>query len=200
MDSTWGKGIVKNQAETVYSFDYGDVHFAVLNSGTDFSKADTITILTEQAKWLDEDLAATDKKWKIVMIHQGMYPAKTERYNTKEPLLEVIDKHQVDLVLQGHDHVVARTYPMRGDVIVTKESIDTVTKGTGTIYNILGSSGLKRYDMIANTPEWFAVLNATSANQPTYTVFKVDSDSIDVVTKQMNGLIVDEYSIVENKQ
>ena len=199
-ETVYGDGIITNKSETVYSFDYGNAHFAVLNTGTDFGYNDVVTILTEQAKWLDEDLAATDKKWKIVMIHQSMYPAKTERYSTKVPLLEVIDKYEVDLVLQGHDHVVARSYPMRGDSIVTKLNLDTVTKGTGTVYNILGSVGPKRYDMITNTPECLAVLNATLATQPTYTVFKVDGDSIDVVTKQMNGLVIDEYSIVEKAE
>ena len=58
-------------------------------------------------------------------------------------------------------------------MIVTKSDIDTVTKGTGTVYNILGSAGPKRYDMITKTPECLAVLNATLATQPTYSVFKV---------------------------
>ena len=38
------------------------------------------------------------------MIHEGMYPAKTERFNTREPLYKIVDKCGIDLVLQGHDH------------------------------------------------------------------------------------------------
>lgn len=45
---------------TNYSFDIKDTHFVVMNtehSGSPF---------TEQAEWLDQDLSATDKKWKVI--------------------------------------------------------------------------------------------------------------------------------------
>jgi len=194
-----GKGVVNNFKGTVYSFDYGNAHFAVLNSGSDWSETDTRTILQKQAEWLREDLDNSDKKWKIVMVHQGMYPAKTERYNTKAALLEVIDECGVDLVLQGHDHMVARTYPMMNDNIVSSENTNSITKDIGTVYTILGVAGPKRYDSVSEVPEYMTVLVNTNKTKPTYSLFTVNESKISVVTKTVDGTVVDEYEIVDNK-
>ncbi len=191
------KGIIDNIDGSIYSFDYGNAHFAVLNSGTDWSESDTIKILNEQANWLREDLNASDKKWKIVMIHQSMYPAKTERYDTREALLDVVDECGVDIVLQGHDHMVTRTYPMYGDEIVTKENPDSVTKGTGTVYTILGAAGPKRYADVTEIPDYMAVLKSTHSTQPTYSLFDVNNERISVITKQIDGTVVDKFNIVD---
>jgi len=192
------RGIIRNFDDSAYSFDYGNTHFAVLNTGSDWDEEGAMKILAEQAEWLDEDLAETDKKWKIVMLHQSMYPAKTERYSTKAPLLEVIDKHKVDLVLQGHDHMVTRTYPMRNDAIVETSNPASVEKGTGTIYSILGSAGTKRYSALEQIPEYMAFLEATSSSKPVYYIFTVNDEKISVVAKQSDGTVVDSYEIVDN--
>ena len=63
------KGVITNIKESIYSFDYGNTHFAVLNSGTDKNENDKSKIMTEQGNWLRDDLNASDKKWKIVMVH-----------------------------------------------------------------------------------------------------------------------------------
>ena len=189
------KGVINNIEGTIYSFDYGDAHFVVLNSGP-FIYNDSITLLKKKAQWLRKDLNATDKKWKFVMMHQGLYPA-LERNSMKAGILDVIDECEVDLVLHGHDHIYTRTYPMRNDSIVTKKNTDTIKKGTGTVYTILGSAGPKRYDAAVNTKEYAAFLKATKSSLPTYTIFNVDNDSIDVVTKQINGVLVDKFTITD---
>ena len=191
------RGVVRNFDDSAYSFDYGNTHFAVINTGTDWDEEGTMKIVAEQAKWLDEDLSESDKQWKIVMLHQSMYPAKTERYSTKAPLLDVIDKHEVDLVLQGHDHMVTRTYPMRNDAIVTTSNPASVKKGTGTIYSILGSAGPKRYSALEQIPEYMAFLEATSSSKPVYYIFTVNDEKISVVAKQSDGTLVDSYEIVD---
>ena len=191
------RGVVRNFDDSAYSFDYGNTHFAVINTGTDWDEEGTMKIVAEQAKWLDEDLSESDKQWKIVMLHQSMYPAKTERYSTKAPLLDVIDKHEVDLVLQGHDHKVTRTYPMRNDAIVTTSNPASVKKGTGTIYSILGSAGPKRYSALEQIPEYMAFLEATSSSKPVYYIFTVNDEKISVVAKQSDGTLVDSYEIVD---
>ena len=191
------KGVINNVEDTVYSFDYGNAHFAVLNSVTDGSKSDHTKIMNEQAKWLDKDLEATDKKWKIVMVHIGMYPAKAERYDSRDALTEVIDKHGVDLVLSGHDHMVARTYPMKNKAVVQTSNPASVAKGTGMISTILGVAGTKRYDEITEKPNYLAVLKATASKQPTYSLLTVNDEKISVVTKQLNGTVVDSFEIVD---
>lgn len=190
------KGVITNIKESVYSFDYGNTHFAVLNSGTDWNESDKKKIMTEQAKWLRDDLNASDKKWKIVMVHIGLYPAKIERYTTRPELLEVIDECGVDLVLSGHDHMIARTYPMyNNDIISTLNTTDVIKNGT--VYNILGSAGPKRYASV-KTPWYLQVHKETSGTQPTYSVFDVNDERIKVTSKQIDGAVLDEYSIEKN--
>lgn len=187
------KGVITNVKESVYSFDYGNAHFAVLNSGTDWSENDKEQIMKEQAKWLREDLDASDKKWKIVMVHIGLYPAKVERYTTRNELLSVIDECGVDLVLSGHDHMVARTYPMCENEIVSTLNGESVIMG-GTIYNILGAAGPKRYASV-ETPWYLQVHEETIQTQPTYSVFDVNEERIKVTAKQLDGTVLDEYRI-----
>ena len=192
------KGVVNNISESVYSFDYGNAHFAVLNTGTDWHYEDTIKILSKQAEWLEKDMNASSKKWKIVMFHQGMYPANIRSFSTKSALLEVIDKCNIDLVLSGHDHIVSRTYPMKNN-LATSFNTDVIQKGEGTVYTILGSSGIKRLSVASTLPEYSAVLNVTNNSLPSYTVFEVTDDSINVITKQINDTVVDRYSITDTE-
>lgn len=106
-----------------YSFDIGPAHFTILSSG-DSMETDNRGVLEEQYAWAIKDISSTDKKWKIVCIHNPLYsPGKygcrppldkvalTLREQFNEPFAEL----GVDLVLCGHDHVYAQTFPMGGD-------------------------------------------------------------------------------------
>ena len=191
------QGAIANYKDTVYSFDYGNTHFVVLNTGYHNSSTDTYKILEKQLPWLKEDLAKSNAKWKIVMLHQGLYGAKSQWSPTRGILQPIMDEYGVDLVLQGHDHFVMRTYPMRSGEIVTTENVNTITKGTGVVYNILGAAGPKRYDDVYEVKPYCAVFVRTSEEFPTYSVFKVSDDKIEVETKQINGVVVDKYTITE---
>ena len=50
-----------------YSFDYGNAHFAVLNTN------DLLSVSIAQLKWLENDMNSTDKDWKIVFMHKSPY-------------------------------------------------------------------------------------------------------------------------------
>jgi hypothetical protein len=93
--------------ERWYSFDWGDVHFAVL---------DTERIGPEQVRWLDDDLARTDLRFKIVVAHRppfssGWHGSDRDVQTHFVPLFE---KHGVSLVLLGHDHHYERTNTLDG--------------------------------------------------------------------------------------
>lgn len=62
--------------ETMYSFDYGNAHFAVINNYFD-GKSDTGTdgdIVDETYQWLYSDLSNTQKKYIFVFGHEPAYP------------------------------------------------------------------------------------------------------------------------------
>ena len=189
-------GAVNNFGESAYSFDYGDVHFAVINSGMETSSPDQPLFVAQQREWLRNDLENSNAKWKIVMLHIGLYLARDYRLNNKQ-LEDIIDECEVDLVLQGHDHYVFRTYPIRNGEIVTKENPSTIKKGTGTVYTILGSAGPKRYDDTSTKSPYCAFFYKSEKLLPTYTIFKVSENKIEAVTKQIDGVVVDTYTIVD---
>ncbi len=93
-----------------YTFTYGDVFFAVMNTNESGSK------MTAQVEWVSQQLAATDKTWKIVMMHKGAISTGDHSNDGdvaewRNAILPVMAKYSVDLVLQGHDHVYVRSKP-----------------------------------------------------------------------------------------
>jgi len=194
----YNQGALDNIEGSVYSFDYGDVHYIALNSGTDYSATNTLKFVTGQIEWLEEDLKNTNAKWIVLMIHQGVYPAKEERDMGFRELLEpIIDEYNVDLVLQGHDHMVARTYPMRDGKIVSMNSGGNIEKGEGTVYFIPGSAGYKRYDDLVSIPEYMQFVENTSSASATYSIIKVTEQNLEVETKDNNGNVIDSFKIID---
>lgn len=85
-----------------------------------------------QVKWLKLDLAATTKKWKIVMIHTPPYTKGTHDSDPpassnsswdkpdadlkviRELLVPVLEQYKVDLIVSSHTHSYARSFLMKG--------------------------------------------------------------------------------------
>jgi hypothetical protein len=89
-----------------YSFDYGPVHVAVLDTWTcSFDPA------SEEYRWLDDDLRTSTKAWKIVMLHNPIYSADrgTEKFVLiRRYLRPLFESRGVALVLTGHSHMYSR--------------------------------------------------------------------------------------------
>ena len=190
--------VVNYLAETIYSFDYGDVHFIVLNSGANNSggtNAEYIATMNAQRSWLISDLEAnSDAEWTVLITHQNVYDKSTG--SSYVPWLSnTIEEYGVDLVFQGHQHYVARSYPMKNGEIVDKTSPDIVTKGTGTIYVTIGSTTYNKETFCPN-PEMLLNVSLPYSEQPTYTSVEVDDGEITVVIRQLNGFEIDRFTLV----
>lgn len=189
------KAVVQNADETIYSYNYGDAHFIVLNTGA-YVHSDDRYVLEAQRQWLIDDLEANkDARWKIMLIHQAVHHRNGGNYD-RQQLEDVIENYGVDLVLQGHSHLVTRTYPMKNSQIATKQNPDVVQQGVGTVYTTIGSTALNHdgaNDTI-NDEEMYHIVTPT-ATQPAYTSVEVKGDALHVVIKQVNGLIIDEFTI-----
>ncbi|WP_165219592.1 purple acid phosphatase family protein [Aquisphaera insulae] len=109
-----------------YHFESGSAFVAVLDSTLAVSDRGSAE---RQSRWLDDALGRTRADWKIVMFHHPIYPSHPWRDSPslREHLVPILDRHHVDLVLQGHDHAYLRTYPMRANRRVTSD-------GEGTVY------------------------------------------------------------------
>ena len=139
---------------TYYSFDYGNAHFAVLNTN------EIYPITTQQTNWLRNDMRASDAQWKIVLMHRAAYSAgknliKPDTVMMREILLPLFDELNIDLVMAGHDHVYMRTEQVYGDKKV--ENVQYVTEmfngvettfavdPVGTCHILPGTAGTKTY-------------------------------------------------------
>lgn len=93
--------------ESWYSYDWGPVHFAVLDTEADY---DT------QMAWLDDDLASSTKPWKIVYLHRPPYSSGEHGSDTglRTKLAPITEARHVQLVLAGHDHDYERMVPQNG--------------------------------------------------------------------------------------
>jgi len=91
-----------------YSFDYGPVHFTVLDQYTAY------TFGSAQYTWLENDLAASSKPWKIILDHEPGWTAfgasGTHGNNaTVQSLIQPLClKYGVQFVLSGHNHFYSR--------------------------------------------------------------------------------------------
>ena len=121
---------------------------------------DSQTQLKAQRAWLESDLAASHAPWKIVAFHRTVYTFKSGR-NTADlraALVPILDKYHVDVVLNGHDHGIAWTVPMKGGEAVSSPS-------QGTIYLTAGRSGTKTYSDLSSCPS--TPSSTTPWNSPT---------------------------------
>ncbi len=169
----------EGQKEWVYSFDYGDVHFAMLNSETDSDG------MKAQTEWLKEDMNNTDKKWKVVMFHRAPYESNPLRGTdaTRTHFAPVIEELEIDLALVGHDHAYARTHAMKDG--------QPVEAGEGTVYVIGGSSGPKFYP--EEQYDYFDYVYGE--DKQLYTAVHVEDDKLIIEAKNIDGELVDQFEL-----
>ena len=56
-----------------YSFDYGPVHFTVLDTNFHEAQGWQPQLLTDELRWLEQDLANSKARWKIVLQHRDIF-------------------------------------------------------------------------------------------------------------------------------
>ncbi len=158
-----------------YSFDYNGAHMVVANTNDNKKSKDNPdekAIGKKQMEWIKKDIKkARDNgsNWIVLNLHKPMYSKSYHALSDKdvkkirEELTKEIDDLDVDLVLQGHDHVLSRTHPLEHTstknsfVNAKKEDTkqfvgqDNVTyydNPKGSVYVLPNTGGTKEYDSI----------------------------------------------------
>jgi hypothetical protein len=126
-----------------YYLDYQGVRFIALNVNAMEDEKNfeaSRPEIEKQAAWLEKALQNNPNHWTVVFQHQGMYSMASQRNYVKmrEVLLPLYDKYGVDLVLQGHDHLYARSKKLAGGKAVAVDA-------KGTVY-MISVSGPKMYE------------------------------------------------------
>jgi len=162
-----------------YSFDFGSVHFVMLNSEGN---------LTAQQIWVEKDLSSLDRQmtpWVIVLLHRpmfGSYNVNLEFKAFATTLLgQTFSRNKVDVVFGAHKHYYERMAP-----------IDNVT------YIIDGSGGRSDFDIddsIAYESSRYAEFGHVG-----YTRIRVRKNASELVlerTRSKTQAVVDEVILVK---
>ena len=128
-----------------YSFDWGDVHFTVLDTSLAEEQEWAPDLFEKQKVWAEKDIQSSKKKWKVVLMHKDPLqygfadsnrPHREEGFSPEgEFFMPLFDQTGVDLVLSAHLH----TYRDRGHIY------DFKREEKGPVYVILGLGGNVRY-------------------------------------------------------
>jgi len=105
--------------EEIYSFDYGNIHFVVLND----SPADDSDLTARQAQFLDADLTAVERRalrpaWTVTAHHRPMFssdPQQGSDLTVRAAWQSILENHHVDVDFNGHSHHYESTLPILGD-------------------------------------------------------------------------------------
>lgn len=180
-----------------YSFDYGDVHFVVLNTQSQELADFEPSLDEDEVAWFKEDMAKTSKKWKIVLMHKD--PLQYGFANRPEPREEgfspegrlwmpLFDQYGVDAVLSAHLH----TYRDRGHIRNFQRD------ESGPLYLITGVAGNVQYPGLWKQHS----LDEYVAPQPetdNYMTLEATDDSLTFRSFLPDGQLLEEKSISSHK-
>ncbi|MGW7354470.1 purple acid phosphatase family protein [Streptomyces sp. NPDC054784] len=144
------------KAPGVYSFRYGNVAVVALDANDVSYEIPANRGYTDgaQTRWLArrlrESRADGDVDFVVVFFHHCAYSTSTHASEggVREEWVPLFEKHRVDLVINGHNHVYERTDPVRGHRATRKLPPGGTTDPArdGTVYVTAGGAGKKLYD------------------------------------------------------
>jgi hypothetical protein len=169
--------------EAYYSFDYGPVHFLMLDS--ERGKTAISDERTDDMRdFAEADLAAAGRPWKIAAFHHpiisGM-PGREADILMADNFSPVFEEHGVQLVLAGHNHMYERFVPLKGG----KPADDGVT------YVTTGGGGASLYSV--GTNDYQAVV------EPHYHYMIIEADPCELKGRAIDstGAEIDSFTFTQ---
>lgn len=196
-----------HESGSYYSFTYQGIHFISLNTNDSDSNSTTAKGLSDaQINWLENELKNNTSTFTVVMMHKGIYDAGGHCSNKegadydipliRKQLSPLFSEYNVDLVLQGHDHLFSRSYPLNGkidgDKLVTtyeenpleeveynNSKYNVYTNPNGTIYFNTGTaSGSKYYSAVDYNEEEIPLEKVDSPSHRMFTEFVIENNTL----------------------
>ena len=132
---------------------------------------------SEQYRFLEQDLAAANAKWKFVIFHYPPYVSAINDVREMKILSPIMEKHGVDLVFNSHAAVYERSHPIR------QNRYDK----TGIRYVVVGSFG--------DFESWFREksngFSAKLSSRPCYVRVTVSPGSLELQAIDYEGKLFD---------
>ena len=181
--------------QSVYYVDYQGVRFISLDSSPLQNGPVQTAVRDAQTAWLEGLLTDPERpKWTVVTFHHPVYAGTSSRNNAEvrnhwNPLLQ---KHGVDLVLQGHDHVYNR-----GNATSADDPQDPA-RSNGTVYSISVSGG-KMYALNQgqNWSDNGANLRVRGENLQLFQLVDVEADTLTYQARLANDEFYDGYVVTK---
>ncbi|WP_133717483.1 DNRLRE domain-containing protein [Methylocaldum gracile] len=208
-------GGVASGTEAYYSFDYGNIHFIVLDS-----YESSRSVGSPMLSWLESDLQASNADWNIAFWHHPPYSkgshdsdSDTAMTQMRQNVLPILENYGVDLVLSGHSHSYERSKFIDGHYGSSSTFSDAnhvVQSGSGRIdgtgaytksgvgashagavYAVAGSSG-KTSGGTLNHPAMYISLNELGSM-----VLDVNGLTLDAKFLNNNGTVRDYFTMTK---
>jgi len=173
-----GAGAYPDHAERYYSFDYGPVHFAMLDTERAFQDP---TRRQAQLQWIERDLGSTSQPWKVAVFHRSPYSSGTEHGSdlvVRQAFGPLFERFGVHLVLSAHDHAYERSVPWREG-----------SSGQGVTYVVTGGGGGPLYAV--GTSPW--TVRSTRAHH--YTRVNISGCTLYLEAIGLDGVRFDRFTL-----
>ena len=170
-----------NDQERYYSFDYGNVHFVILDSVNPLRENDQEAD-DDMFDWLRKDLDDISQPWNIVAFQLPVYSSLV-RISSAKQLVPILEEFNVDLVFNEHSHLYERSFPLLEGEVVEENGIVYVISGAG-------------YQAVfeCNDDYWIAY-SYCGVRSGMYARVTVDGDTLTIEAIDENGDIWDQYSL-----
>lgn len=171
-----------------FSYDYGPIHFTVINTMMNETNEFKAGLLEEQLDWVRKDLAATKQPWKVVLIHKDVLQYRfTRNEERKEGIsdigiafMPIFDEYQVDVVFSAHLH----TYRNRGHILNFEKN------EKGPLYILTGVVGNVRYSNLWRNHS-FDEYVAPQPERDNYLTITATKNNLDIKAFQWDGSEMD---------
>jgi acid phosphatase type 7 len=191
-----------------FSFEYGNVHFVVLNSNPNVNWTDR-----ELRAWLENDLQnARPDFWRIIAYHHPEFQSSKAHADNKwmRVLSDLYAKHKVDMVLNGHVHNYQRSYPIQTSFkplissalnkndwpIDTRFDGASILKTDGVIRIVTGAGGAPLYnpEIEAKRDEWLPFTNKYIVKH-SFSQLDFDGDMLFFRQIDRDGNLLDQFKL-----
>lgn len=161
-----------------YSYDYGAVHFIVLNTQMLELAAWHADLLTAQLAWLRADVAASRRPWQVVLMHKDVLAYDEWQHGSQSTggisdvgraFMDIFAELNIDLVLTGHMH----TYRKRE---------------LGPLYIMSGPSGNESYTVPADPLDKKSICQPTP---PNYILLTATNRELTITDYTFTGELID---------
>jgi len=156
-------------ADHYWSYDYGPAHFVMVDQYVSYTPG------SPQLTWIENDLAASDKPWKFIHLHEPGWSAggHSNEVPVQLYLQPLCEKYNVQIIFGGHNHYYARA---------VVDGVQHITTGGG------GAP-------LTNPDPSYPYIVATSKSRH-YCKIAIDGNNLFFSAVKPNGTVIDSFSLV----